>query len=1157
MSTNDSLIAKFNELVTATQQLNSELVDFRVKFCTDPPPRQRRTRSIAQTPEPSEISATELRTKLLPDLDGLLNRSRAIQAQVEKIGAEGQKHALPSAAIEINQQQAKNRATNRPQLDPQSEGAGGDAHAPTPSEQLSEQQALRQSRGNETPPSQHTPDGQQPLGSEDVTMGGIESADGMTASNGSSVDLQAVSDQAVRVATSQLPAINQLEQVSPVTPRSERISQRQVTRQSHTHETPPPLPRTPNDQHTVGSEGSETADELAATNGSGEPTGVGDDGENATNTVDPLTRPPLATCSSQQENTLMTASKRGMPPEAEADDIAPRRAIQEPTTPNWDRQRPKQWVSLNRRPDSVQSGSSSRSASDSPTGYTASDTSPAGSIATHITWPESSAGACEQDEAMLDVNDAEDSAQTRQSFTRGLDGITDPCSRHQPATDDRASSPNSQTPAANDGTSSPGSQSPAVDARADQSPRNSVADNRTSPLPTVDGGTSPNGKSDTDDNLSQVLASAMDMLSAVTANSPMQAHPPGSGDDQHTDNQETQSPSASPTREESDAASERGSPNTRPSAQPTIQFTPSNSSRSSIPPTRTTLSPADMERLVPRLAELERQGSGQHVIVPRHDNIGLADIQSAIEMGEWQYRSIHYKEGPNGKGDTRVYISEREPPMDLSGFTTEIKRPTSEEGKAIFENATQNPPEGDIPYYVGHADLPPGKPLDPGSFITENPDLKDLYTPYNHIGGPGSANRIHHEDKTFAKETREGLRFYGLRSFNEVYFGSGYKLWLVIMRHHIAKFNAFIRANWKCKKCDHGVSHLCLLVAPSTLEREGIDYEIAVVGRGEAFWTLPGQPHQVINFGYCAARSINFSHPEDNLDVSKASECAECGFHRQTQPRRKRKPHQAFAQPPSRKPTRNNTALVRELEGVKSKFLAIHYRSPRMDEDHPSSEDIAVYKLSAAIRSTGAVEQFIDLVRQWRQQQSQSTFTLDSTKSPLEQAMASVIRYVGKTRLDKFCLRHAQMRLAQEADREKRPRQLRINTESIDNLSTKYKMTPTNIHRHLRDGAQWSRICGRHGGLLAFVFLDTYNDFTIKKGEWVALGHLDNTELAKTFHQHLDDDYTRNLCEAGKIFEEMVSGALVTFQWEEERGLDLEADEIDVLLKQHKRVAES
>jgi hypothetical protein len=975
MSTTDPPIAKFNELITATQQLISELVNFRVKFCTDAPPRQRRTRSIAQTPEPSEISATDLRTELLPDLDGLLDRSRAIQSQAEEIRAEAQSYTLPSAAIKINQQQAKNRATNRPQLDPQSEGPGGDAHAPTPTltEQLSDQEALRQSRGSETPPSQHTPDNQ----------------------------------------------------------------------------------------------------------------------------------PPLATCSSQQENTLMTASKRGMPPEAEADDIAPRRAIQEPTTPNWDRQRPKQWVSLNRRPDSVQSGSSSGSASDSPTGYTTSDTSPAGSIATHITWPESSAGACEQDEAMLDVNDAEDSAQTRQSFTGGLDEITDPCSRHQSATDDRASSPNSQSPAvndqppgnpaANDGTSSPGSQTPTVDARADQSPRNSAADNRTSPLPTVDGGTSPDGKSDADDNLTQVLESAMDMLSAVTAN-----------------------------------------------------------------PTRTTLSPADMKRLVPRLAELERQGSGQHVIVPRRDDIHLADIQRAINMGEWQYRSIYYKEGPNGKGDTRVYISEREAQMDWLGFTTEIKRPTDEEAKAIFENATQNPPDGDIPYYVGHVDLPPGKPLDPGAFITGNPDLKDLYTPYNHIGGPGSANRIHHEDKTFTKKTSQGLRFYGLRSFNEVYFGSGYKLWLVITRHHIAKFNAFIRANWKCKTCDHGVSHLCLLVAPSTLEREGIDYEIAVVGRGEAFWTLPGQPHQVINFGHCAAQSINFSHPEDNLDINKATECAECGFHRQTQPRRKRKPHQAFVQPSSRKPTRNNTALVRELEGVKSKFLATHYRSPRMDEDHPSSEDIAVYKLSAAVRSTVAVQQFIGLVRQWRQQQSQSMFTIDSRKSRLDQAMALVVHYVGKTRLDKFCLRHAQMRLAQETEGEKLPDQLRNNTKSIDNLSTRYKMTTAEIHRHLRDGTQWNRICGRHGGLLAFFFLDIHNDFAIKKEEWVALGQLGNAELAETFHQHLDDDYTRNICEAGKIFEEMVSGAPVAFLWEEEeRGLDLEADEIDVLLKQHERVAES
>jgi hypothetical protein len=647
----------------------------------------------------------------------------------------------------------------------------------------------------------------------------------------------------------------------------------------------------------------------------------------------------------------------------------------------------------------------------------------------------------------------------------------------------------------------------------------------------VDGGTSPNGQSDTDDNLSQVLESAMDMLSAVIANPPMQAHSPGSGDDQHTDNQKTHPPSASPAREESDAASERGSPNTRTSSQPTIQLTPSNNSRSSITPTRTTLSPADMDGLVPKLAELERQGSGQHVIVPRHDNIGLADIQSAIKTGDWQYKSIHYKEGPNGKGDTRVYVSEREPLMDWSGFTKEIKRPTTEEAKAIFENATQKPPEGDISYYVGHADLPPGKPLDPGSFITGNPHLKDLYTPYNHIGGPGSANRIHHEDKTYAGKTSEGPRSYGLRSFNEVYFGSGYKLWLVIMKHHIAKFNAFIRANWKCKRCDHGVSHLCLLVAPSTLEREGIDYEIAVVGRGEAFWTFPGQPHQVINFGYCAARSINFSHPEDNLDINKANECAECGFHRQKTASGKGHKRKAPKEPLEAAPGKTRAYAVASEVLNKTRKL-IRAAAPLFNPpQHPSLEETHVMRMAAAILSTHATDQFKSLVIAWRDRNEHTVISSGTGHDQLTQCAAYLKNATSKTAIGRFQLRHSRALLARLVDDQKTKRSISLLTsEEKTELAKRLNMEINQLSNVLREGRMWNNITGEFPGMLAFIPLNAGPPFNLSVQDWK---RLDKAQL-KVFHSLIDCDTLRELCKAGAILQDIVArGSNSVFKWEQ------------------------
>ncbi|EXL69567.1 hypothetical protein FOPG_14507 [Fusarium oxysporum f. sp. conglutinans race 2 54008] len=863
---------------------------------------------------------------------------------------------------------------------------------------------------------------------------------------------------------------------------------------------------------------------------------------------------PAQTSDDQQpvesEDVTMTGSDlaaTNSPPDSPkdgGDDINVHRAVYIPATPSPAKQSARAGLNTN-----SERGSFARSHSavtESSSASTAADTSPAGSVSTHITWPESSGQPADEDKVMLDVDDG------------GLNRITDSCSRQHPVTDNTASSPDTQSPAVDDQAQRSPTPSPTAVARADQSPLSCAADNRANPPPTVDSDISTDSrKSHADDGLVQVLESAMDMLCAVAANSPMQGHSPGNGDDQHANDQQTQSPSPSPTSEGSDTASEGADRNTRTNTPPTIQFTPSNRSRSGPPVTTVTLTPADMERLVPKLAEMEREGDSQHFSVPLR-NVDLAHMQERVKTTDekWQTTSTRYEAGPKGEGYARVYVSSSRPPIHWEGFTAECKRPTPPEIETIFEKFALDPPQEDIPYYIGNLDILPDELLDPGPEITENPDLKDLHVAYHHIGGPGSGNRTHGEDiKNF-------------RSYNEVYFGTGYKLWLAIEEHHIAKFDAFVKANWNCCKCDQFVSHQSLLLAPSRLKKEGIDYIVAAVGRGEAFYTLPGQQHVIINFGHCAAHSINYVPPGEKIDFSKVTACTEDGMYaigrkygqttaspQELAQANKRKAHQQLSKNASTKVTRTNTALRRELVEIEQRLAEIPYRRIEVDRQHPSTAELNVYERVAAVRSTMAIQQFITLVKDWKNEEA--TVHINKAQDKLNQSVESVKFFERKTNLSKFGLRLTQRKLAREADMAKGPIQRQLETGLLDKLAVAHGMTKKRLKDHIEDGRQWNFICKSHDGLLPFIFLDSKNPFGIKKVNWANLCQKGNEADANAFRSLLDDEYTRNLCEAGRIFEERVLEKIFNgsvsdtggFLWEETE-LDVDLENIDDLLKQ-------
>ncbi|KAG5756707.1 hypothetical protein H9Q70_000685 [Fusarium xylarioides] len=775
------------------------------------------------------------------------------------------------------------------------------------------------------------------------------------------------------------------------------------------------------------------------------------------------------------------------------------------------------------------------------------DTSPAGSVATHITWPESSGRSADEDEAMLDVDDTRDSMQQLQLDLGGLKRIVDSGSGQDPATGNKPSSPDAPSPVTDDRTGQP-TQSPEVSERASSSEPQSPTAQTEAELhddrlasPPVNSDMRPNDSHA--DDLTQELESAMDMLAAAGE----QGHSPGSEDEQRISNQQTESPSAGPPGERSDTAS----------TPPAMQFTPSNGTRSSLPPT-TVLTPADMKRLVPKLAEMEREGEPQYFSVPRR-NVDLAHMKQMVKTTDerWQTTSTRYKPGPEGKGYANIDDSNSRPPIDWEGFTTKCQRPTIPEIEEVFEKFALNPPQKDIPYYTGNLDILPGERLDPGPQITGNPELVDLHVPYHHIGGHGSRNRIHRED------------FIEFRSYNEVYFRTGYKLWLVIDEDHIAKFDAFVKANWNYNECDMFVSHQGLLLAPSRLKEESIRYKVAAVGCGEAFYTLPGQQHAVINFGSCAAHSINYVPPGEEIDFSKATMCTDDGMYpigekyglqttaslQEMAQANKRKAPQQLSQVTQRKLTQTDTAPKRELEEIEQGLAEIHYRPVQIDREHPSAAELNVYRQVAAVCSTMAIQQFITLVKDWKHEEA--IFHINMAQDKLNQSVESVKFFERKTNLSKFGLCLTQIKLAREADMAKGPIEKQLKPGFLDQLAASHDMTKDRLKDHIQEGRQWKFICEPHDRLLPFILLDSKNPFRIKKQDWTNLCQKGNKADADAFRSLLDDEYTRNLCEAGRIFEERVLEKIFNgsvsdtggFLWEENE-LDPASDNIDELLKQ-------
>ncbi|RKK18055.1 hypothetical protein BFJ66_g1004 [Fusarium oxysporum f. sp. cepae] len=573
--------------------------------------------------------------------------------------------------------------------------------------------------------------------------------------------------------------------------------------------------------------------------------------------------------------------------------------------------------------------------------------------------------------------------------------------------------------------------------------------------------------------------------------------------------------------------------------------TGSISTPSPLPPTDASspiLSVEDMgEGLVSKLADLDRCHAPQRMTVPVLD-VNLAEMKNHIRMDDegWQYTSIKYQAGPKGKGYTMVYIStdEPKPELDWSAFTATTRRPTVAESKEIFENTVKNPPAGDIPYFNGHAEFPSVKPLDPGKRIKNIPTLKDLHSQYNHISTGPSANRIHCENMTY----RVGSTHHGFRSFNEVYAGPGYKLWLVIAPYHITKFNDFFTETFKCGTCGQRIGHKSVLIAPSRLDKEEIDYTIEVVGRGEAFRTLPGQQHQIINYGACAARSINYLHEDDVFEPENVTYCCKCGLIQYCEksgatlvklprtslesPKPAKRHHSHSLHKPAT--TRACTEAAKRIrEGInKTQTVDPLCNIPDFDK---SNTAVDILLMAMSIRSKVAIDQLCTLTRELLRQRQSGTGDMTEdvdvdNENIIDKHLRFLQRALSESALANYSVRHAQVCLAREVDR-KKGEDGRSRASSTDVHGCAKRLGMRNVDYHLQEGRKWIAVCGHYNGLQPFILLgskvsgaEVVRCFGVSTKRWNAL----RGDRLQAFHQLFCDPFSKQLIAAGKLFQDLL-----------------------------------
>lgn len=446
---------------------------------------------------------------------------------------------------------------------------------------------------------------------------------------------------------------------------------------------------------------------------------------------------------------------------------------------------------------------------------------------------------------------------------------------------------------------------------------------------------------------------------------------------------------------------------------------------------------------------------------------------------------------------------------------TSIQFPSEDEAMNFLEQTVRNPPKKILQYYVGpRLTTVFSNLLHPGPVLSGISLIEGVNSVYDHIGEKWSGTAFHREDAHF-------------RSCNLTL--SGVKGWILIRQYHSEKFENYIRT-FAADACDQFVRHQSLLFAPSELRDQSIDFDIYFTKPGDLIITAPGQYHAVINFTDSYAISTNFLLPDEAHLPLELRVCSDCGLSNLYDEGRLK-----YAE------------TLSEIQKCTNEILEDDplCSIPAFDRCNPPSAK--VFKLAAVIRGRAVVSQFFKIVEASRKQGSFRVFEESSKpEDRVSQHVHNLARSENKSDLLEVRRRYDQILLVKDIERSKQG-QIRANSAFLTKICDEVNWTAGTLRWNRDRGQAFKAISEVFDGLIYFI-PTKITSISVKATtkEYVEMAN-NKTDL-EHFKTLLQDDYTRQLCAAGKAFQQSHTGSILPrYRWEGEsiqHVLSLSAEEL-------------
>ncbi|KZL67080.1 lysine -specific demethylase 4c-like protein [Colletotrichum incanum] len=578
-----------------------------------------------------------------------------------------------------------------------------------------------------------------------------------------------------------------------------------------------------------------------------------------------------------------------------------------------------------------------------------------------------------------------------------------------------------------------------------------------------------------------------------------------------------------------------------------------SSFKASSPPARTKFSLTTDEmgpKLIPNIERMvaDKDFNG-HIRVEGMEPVDWDALANKLNQPEYRKQlAVEYSPDSTMKGCSRLRLASSARFRFPKLATTPTKPPIDEIWK-FLDRLANDPPKGKVPYYVGPplaCDLI--SLLHPGDELSQFTTIPGGNSDYWHAGCLSSGTPWHKEDANW-------------RSVNLVC--SGLKLWVVIPAHYTARFEGFVKQNWRTNNCAQFVRHLSLFIGPTTLREAGIEFNFHCAGPGDMIVTNPGEYHMVANFTECFAMSIKFLLPGEKVIPEDLAVCEQCGLfpldhkrfravscpladneterlpvssnpeYEKLQP--KKRPVLRQAAGPLRPGKKQKSALMPssadpKLIEVREQIKEVDpmCRIPSFSGQPPS---YVVFKLATVIYSRLAISQFCSLVRSRRDLDTESfrmNFSQD-VSARVGQRLGRIEVFQRKTDLGRLCARLETFYLAQDIDNSKNGR-IRADPAVIERILKQTKCSKKTLERHRSQGNKWRRLCDGYEGLLCLIFLDGGNPFGISPDSYTSLGE----GAVRMFQDLLNSPYIRTLCSAANAFQRSLDSRSydVEFRWE-------------------------